>query len=151
MRYTVIRSWKMPRNAMISIRMPDETRAQLEATAEARGETRSALTQRYIDEGLRMDRHPGIVFRPGPAGRRPGLAGGPDVWEVVQVVRNVESRGDRAIAEAASWQGLAATQVRIAMEYYADNPAEIDAWLAKVDAQAAAAEEIFRRRQEVLR
>ena len=141
----------MPRNAMISIRMPDETLEQLEATAEARGETRSALTQRYIDEGLRMDRHPGIVFRPGPAGRRPGLTGGPDVWEVVQVVRNVEPRGDRAIAEAASWQGLAATQVRIAMEYYADYPAEIDAWLAKVDAQAAEAEELFLRRQELLR
>src|SRR5947208_10277651 len=82
----------MPRNAMISIRMPDETLEQLEATAEARGETRSALTQRYIDEGLRMDRHPGIVFRPGAAGRRPGLAGGPDVWEVIRVVRNVEAR-----------------------------------------------------------
>jgi uncharacterized small protein (DUF1192 family) len=136
---------------MISIRMPDETLEQLEATAEAHGETRSALTQRYIDEGLRKDRHPGIVFRPGPAGRRPGLAGGPDVWEVVQVVRNVEPRGDRAIVEAPSWLGLAATQVRIAMEYYADYPAEIDAWLAKVDAQAAAAEELFRRRQEVFR
>ena len=136
---------------MISIRMPDETLEQLEATAEARGETRSALTQRYIDEGLRMDRHPGIVFRPGPAGRRPGLAGGPDLWEVVRVVRNVEARGDRAIEEAASWLGLSATQVRIVMEYYADYPAEIDAWLAKVDTQAAEAEEVFLRRQEVLR
>ena len=68
-----------------------------------------------------------------------------------QVVRNVEPRGDRAIAETASWLDLAATQVRIAMEYYADYPAEIDAWLAKVDAQAAEAEELFRRRQEVLR
>jgi hypothetical protein len=141
----------MSRNAMISIRMPEETREQLEATAEARGETRSALTQRYIDEGLRMDRHPGIVFRPGPAGRRPGLAGGPDVWEVVRVARNVEGRGDRAIAEAANWLGLSAVQVRIAMEYYADYPAEIDTWLAKVDAQAAEAEELFRRRQEALR
>lgn len=141
----------MPRNTMISIRMPDETREQLEATAEAHGETRSALTQRYIDEGLRMDRHPGIVFRPGPAGRRPGLAGGPDVWEVVRVVRNVETRGDRAIAEAASWLGLSAAQVRIVVEYYADYPAEIDAWLAKVDAQAVETEELFRRRQEMLR
>src|SRR3954466_13527740 len=106
----------MPRDAMISIRMPEETREQLEGTAEARGETRSALTQRYIDEGLRMDRHPGIVFRPGPAGGRPGLAGCPDVWEVVRGVRNVEPRGDRAIAEATSWLGLSAPQVRIPME-----------------------------------
>jgi len=131
----------MPRNAMLSIRMPDETREQLEAFAEAHGETRSALMPRSIEEGLRMDRHPGIVFRPGPAGRRPGLAGGPDVWEVVRVVRNVEARGDRAIGEAASWLGLSAAQVRIAVDCYADYPAEIDAWLAKVDAQAVEAEE----------
>jgi len=141
----------MSRTAMLSIRMPDETREQLEATAEAHGETRSALMQRYIEEGLRMDRHPGIVFRPGPAGRRPGLAGGPDVWEVVRVVRNVESRGDKAITTGAHWLGLSAAQVRIAMEYYADYPAEIDTWLARVDAQAVEAEELFRRRQEMLR
>jgi predicted transcriptional regulator len=135
---------------MLSIRMPDETREQLQATADAHGETRSALMQRYIEEGLRMDHHPGIVFRPGPAGRRPALAGGPDVWEVVRVVRNVEARGDRAIAEAASWLGLPAAQVRVAVEYYADYPAEIDAWLARVDAQAVEAEESYRRRQDVL-
>jgi predicted transcriptional regulator len=121
---------------MLSIRMPDETRERLQATAEAHGETRSALVRRYIEEGLRMDRHPGIVFRPGPAGRRPALAGGPDVWEVVRVVRNVEARGKRAIAEAASWLGLSTARVRVAVEYYADYPAEIDAWLARVDAQA---------------
>jgi len=97
-----------------------------------------------------MDRHSGIVFRSGPAGRRPGLAGGPDVWEVVRVVRNVETRGDRAIAEAASWLGLSAAQVRLAVEYYTDYPAEIDAWLAKVDAQAVEAEELFRRCQGTL-
>jgi hypothetical protein len=136
---------------MLSIRMPDETREQLEATAEARGETRSALMQRYVEEGLRMDRHPGIVFRPGPVGRRPGLVGDPDVWEVVRVVRNVEARGDLAIAAAANWLELSAAQVRIAMDYYADYPAEIDAWLARVDAQAIEAEESFRRRQEMLR
>lgn len=141
----------MPRTAMLSIRMPDDTREQLEATAEAYGETRSALMQRYIEEGLRMDRHPGIVFRPGPAGRRPGLAGGPDVWEVVRVVRSVETRGDRAIAEAAKWLGLSASQARIAVEYYTDYPAEIDAWLARIDAQAVEAEELFQRRQEMLR
>jgi hypothetical protein len=141
----------MPGNAMLSIRMPDETREQLEATAEAHGESRSALMQRYIEEGLRMDRHPGIVFRSGPAGRRPALAGGPDVWEVIQVVRNVETRGDRAIAEAASWLGLSAAQLRTAVEYYADYPAEIDSWLARAHAQAVEAEERFRRQQELLR
>lgn len=34
------------------------------------------------------------------------------------------------------------------MDYYADYPTEIDAWLAKVDARAVGAEELFQRRQE---
>lgn len=141
----------MPRTAMLSIRIPEQTRDQLEARAEGSGETRSALMQRYLDEGLRMDRHPGIVFRPGPTGRRPGISGAPDVWEIVRVVRNVENRGEVAIAQAAQWLGLSQAQVRIATEYYADYPTEIDAWIAKVDAQAAEAEQSFLRRQELLR
>ena len=43
----------------------------------------SSIGERQIDEGLRMEAHPGIVFRNGPSGRRAGLAAGPDVWEVV--------------------------------------------------------------------
>ena len=40
----------------------------------------SSIGERQIDEGLRMEAHPGIVFRNGPSGRRAGLAAGPDVW-----------------------------------------------------------------------
>jgi hypothetical protein len=39
-------------------------------------------------------------------------------------------------------------KVRIAVDYYADYPAEVDAWLAKVDAQAVEAEELSRRRRQ---
>lgn len=40
-----------------------------------------------------MDRHPEIVFRDGPAGRRAGLWRGPDVWPVVALARSVPERG----------------------------------------------------------
>lgn len=50
------------------------------------GLTRSAVAARYVDEGLRMEEYPAIVFRDGPAGRRATVAGGPDVWEVVAAV-----------------------------------------------------------------
>src|SRR5947199_10485302 len=123
----------MPRTAMLSIRMPDETREQLEATAEVHGETRSALMQRYIEEGLRMDQHPGIVFRPGPAGRRPAVEGGPDVWEVIRVVRNAPESGEASIRAAAEWLGLAPRKVEAALSYYADHRDEIDAWIDRVD------------------
>lgn len=66
------------------------------------------------------------------------------------MARNLEASGERAITETASWLGLSAAQVRIAMEYYADFPYEIDAWLAKVDAQAVEAEDPFLRRKEML-
>ena len=43
--------------------------------------TSLAWPSAYVDEGTRMDEHPGIVFRGGPTGPRAALAGGPDVWE----------------------------------------------------------------------
>ena len=45
----------------------------------------SALTSRFVDEALRMEEPPGVLFRDGPSGRRAVLIGGPDVWEVVRV------------------------------------------------------------------
>lgn len=83
-----------------------------------------------------MDAHPGIVFRPGPGGRRAGLAGGPDVWEVVRVVRDVETPGEAAIAKTAKLVGLAVHQVRTAARYYQESIDEVDAWIAEVDREA---------------
>jgi hypothetical protein len=51
------------------------------------GLNKSRLAERHIDEGMRLEDHPGIVFRDGPAGRRAGLAAGPDVWEVIAATR----------------------------------------------------------------
>lgn len=136
---------------MMSIRIPEETKARLDIAARAVGQSRSALMQRYIEEGLRMDKHPGIVFRPGPAGRRAGLAGGPDVWEIIQVVKNVETRGEGAIAEAASWLEVPPDRVQVAVNYYAEFHGEIDDWLARQDEAASEAEANWRRRQAVLR
>ncbi len=118
---------------MISLRISRETKEWLERTARATGAPRSVLLTRYIDEGLRMDAHPGIVFRPGPAGRRPGLPGGADVWEVARVVRNSEARGEAAVDVAAEWLGLQPAQVRVAVGYYAEYRDEIDAWIDRVD------------------
>ncbi len=73
-----------------------------------------------------MAGHPGIVFRHGPSGRRAGLAAGPDVWEVVALLRGIPGTIDQRVAKAARQLGLAAGQVRVASRYYAEFPDEID-------------------------
>jgi hypothetical protein len=83
-----------------------------------------------------MDAHPGIVFRPGPGGRRAGLAGGPDVWEVARVLRDVEAGGEAAVVETAKLTGLAIHQVRAAALYYQAFSDEVDGWIAQVDREA---------------
>src|SRR5438309_587848 len=82
------------------------------ADRSARGrENKSQLAERYIDEGMRMDDHPGIVFRDGPAGRRAALAVGPDVWEVMSVVQNMHATGEARVLRAAEALDLSVEQV----------------------------------------
>jgi hypothetical protein len=109
-----------------SIRMSEQTLERLSAGARRRGEPKARTAERLIDEGLRMEDHPGIVFREGPAGRRAALAGGPDVWEVIETVRGTGLAGEEAIAATAEWGSLTAAQVRLAVRYYGDFREEID-------------------------
>lgn len=90
-----------------------------------------------------MEQHPGILFRTGPAGRRPGLAGGPDVWEVVAVFRELSGNLDSAIGKTATLSGLSEEQVRAAVGYYGEYEQEIDEWITENDEQAAEAERIW--------
>jgi hypothetical protein len=88
-----------------------------------------------VDEALRAEEHPGIVFRPGPTGRRAGLVTGPDVWEVIgalQAVRAEDSdlADEALIAAVAEGTGLSPRVVRIAIRYYAAYPAEVEERIA---------------------
>ena len=91
-----------------------------------------------------MAEHPGIVFRDGPAGRRPGLAGhGLDVWEIVETIQN-EGGNHQA---AAAYLGISLTLVIAALDYYLDYTDEIDQWIDRNRALAADAEASWLRRQ----
>lgn len=97
-----------------------------------------------------MGRHPGIMFRTGPAGRRAGLIGGPDVWEVVRACLG-HDLGDAAVRrEIGDRTGLTADQVRAALRYYADYASEVDEWIRRVDEEAERAEADWRRERELL-
>jgi hypothetical protein len=120
-----------------SFRLSADLLARLEGEATGAGTTVSALVTELLEEGLRVRRFPGVVFRDGPAGRRAGLVGGPDVWEVIRDVRATSGRGEAKIRRVAADAGLTESQVRLAVDYYAAFPAEIDARLATEERSAA--------------
>jgi hypothetical protein len=133
-----------------SIRLDDELRQQLGAQAAADGTTVTALIERYVREGLASAAHPGIVFKPGPAGRRAALAGGPDVWEVAAALRNSSGSESKRVAAVAEQLGLHERQVLLALEYAAAHRAEIEARVAANDEALAQAERLAAERQRLL-
>ena len=106
---------------------------RLKRGAARRAESISSVGERLIDEGLRMEAHPGIVFRDGPSGRRAALAAGPDVWEVAGLLRGLRGSVEERVADAAIQLGLTESRVRATSRYYAEFTDEIDAEIALND------------------
>jgi hypothetical protein len=110
----------------VSVRIEDSLAQRLRLRARAAGETLSDRLRRYADEGVRRDEHPLVTFRDGPSGRRAGLIGGPDVWEVVMWVEDLSTEPD-PIAVLVEESALSRAQVDAALRYRAAYPDEIDA------------------------
>jgi hypothetical protein len=96
------------------------------------GMSASAAMAMLLDESLRMHEHPGIFFQDGPAGRRAKVMDGPDVWEVIQLVKwTVADREFAAVPdlihEVSEAFGMSERVLRIALDYYAAYPDEINA------------------------
>ncbi len=118
--------------------------------SELAGTNKSRLAERYVDEGTRMDEHPGIVFRGGPTGRRAALTAGPDAWEAIATLKSGEAKGERAIATTAKLLNLTELQIRTAVRYYGAYPEEIDERIRRNVEEADAAEAVWRREQAAL-
>jgi hypothetical protein len=127
-----------------------EVLEQLKAEAGARHVSSSALAEELIEEGLRTRRHPLIVFRDGPSGRRAGLIGGPDVREVIGGLVGGDIPAEARIERAVDVFGLTSQQVNAALDYYADFNGEIDGEIAANLAAADKAEAAWRRRRGLL-
>jgi hypothetical protein len=115
----------------------------------------SAAVNLLITEALRMEEHPGVLFRTGPSGRRAVIVGGPDVWEIVRAIKVARAAepdvsADEIVAMTAEYSGLPQHQVRTAIRYWSSYPDEIDAQIAAADAAAEEAEERWRREQGLL-
>lgn len=124
--------------------------SRLRRRSELAGTNKSRLAERYVDEGTRMDEHPGIIFRGGPTGRRAALAGGPDLWEVLTTLKSGKARGEGAISATADLLSLTDSQVRTAVRYYGAFPEEVDDRIARNADEADEAEAAWRREQAAL-
>lgn len=140
-----------------SVRFDEDVLSRLDRyVREHPGTSSSSVANMFIDESLRAYEHPGIVFRPGPTGRRAALSGGPDVWEVVTALNAIREEspdldGESLVAELTTVTGLSRAQVTTTLRYYAAFPDEIDERIASNRDVAEREERLWAAQQNLLR
>jgi hypothetical protein len=115
----------------------------------------SSAANRLVDEALRMTEHPGIIFRPGPTGRRAALSAGPDIWEVIRAIKSARTaepglHDDDLLSLISGNTGIASRLLSTAVRYWAAYPGEIDAEIAVADAAEEAAEQAWLRERQLM-
>jgi hypothetical protein len=146
----------MSKRAATPVRFDASVAERLSAFVTANpGMSLSSAANRLVDEALRMNEHPGIVFRPGPTGRRAGLASGPDVWEVVRAIKSARAAEpglaeDDLLTMVAGNTGIPVRLLRIAVRYWAAYPEEIDAEITAADTAEDLAEGVWQRERRLL-
>lgn len=114
-----------------SFRISDAAKSRLSMRAAAENVSATALLERLIIEGVDQLDHPGIVFR-GPAhDRRAALAAGPDVWELVSRLRQLDGAEEKRIAELAAESDLHPRLIRVALDYAAEHVDDVDEWIER--------------------
>lgn len=113
----------MSDRTVFSMRAATRTLRALEEEARRYRMPPRTLAEDILEEGIKMRRHPGIVFIERGGGRDAVLAGRPrlSIWQIVQTVRANETR-----AAAAKWLSLDEASVERAMAYTQDYPEEIE-------------------------
>lgn len=114
-------------DARVNARVPRRVKEDLVALSKRRRVEESEVARALLDEALRREKHPGIVFRATPAGREAAIEGRRVyLWQVIETLR----ASDGKIDQAASFLGLRPEQVRAAIGYYAEYKREIDSLIA---------------------
>lgn len=136
---------------VVSLRIADDAlHRRLKEASDAAGVSISALSERLIDEGLRMSAHPGVTFRSGPAGRRPALIGGPDVAEVIGALVGGDVPAEDRRLRTAELLVITPAQVDAALAYYTDFTDEVEADLQRRSRLAEEHEAAWLRQEALL-
>ena len=114
----------MVKTQPVSLRIPEDVRAEIEATARRSGRDFSSVAKEMLAEAIKMRRIPGIVFADGTSGRVARVAGtGIEVFEIIRALRDMDNDWER-LKEAFDW--LSEQQLRAAVAYASAYPEEID-------------------------
>jgi len=119
------------------------------------GTSVSSAGNRLVDEALRSNEHPLVVFRDGPAGRRARLVGGPDVWQVIRAVRSAraaepELGAEQTVALVSTTSGVSVPVVRAAISYWTAYSDEIDTLVDRADREESDARARWQREHQLL-
>jgi hypothetical protein len=123
--------------ASTSFRISETARERLASHAAQEGTSATALLDQLIVEGVEQRDYPGIVFRGSAHDRRAALAGGPDVWEVVGRLQELDGTEEQRISLLAEESGLHPRLIRLALDYAAEHPGDV---LARIERNRAMAE-----------
>lgn len=114
----------------IAARVSAETGERLQALARAEDRSVSELAGRAIEEYIRQARFPGIRFMNAPTGERKAvLRSGHSVWGIVFNARGFGMDAQKTAEHLV----ISVESVRLALDYYAAYPIEIDEHLARLE------------------
>ncbi|MFZ3089301.1 MAG: DUF433 domain-containing protein [Nitrospirota bacterium] len=112
-----------------SLRMPEKVIKEIEEIAKKSRKDFTTVANELLEEAIKVNRCPGIVFTEGVSGKRARIGGtGIEVWEVIATYRSVDKDFKRL---KKSYHWLTEQQLRAALGYYKLYTKEIDAIIAE--------------------
>lgn len=119
----------------ITARLEDWLDGEIRRFWSRHGEGPSSGMRRVAREWWTLHNLPHLEFREGPAGRRAGVRGGPDVWEIGLLAREL-GRDPETLAGHLGGR-ISGQAITEALEYARRFPDEVEAWLARNDSVAS--------------
>ncbi len=130
-------------SSTVATRLPEVLARELARFARRRRIGPSEALRAIVAEWVAMAKYPAIEFRDGPVGRRPGLRGGPDVWEIAMVGREID-RDVPALCE--HFAHVPPQAMEQALAYHAEHREEVDAWVEENERLGEDLEQEYRQR-----
>jgi uncharacterized protein (DUF433 family) len=108
-----------------SMRMDDDTREALREHAARTEVNPSKLVNRYVKEGVRMDKHPAVAYKTTSSGRRAIVLATHPRLQVIDVV-GTWNDNKHDVPKTAKYLHLTEDEVQAVLRYYADYRDDVD-------------------------